>query len=96
MTVKKFTIEVMQQITVELDDELLNEEFNEAFSDVFFDVDSLEDHAGHLAHLEACGMISLVTEGYGNLEKMNIKTSGYRDTEVEIMSTEIVEPSADT
>ena len=96
MTVKKFTLEVMQQITITLDDEKLNDEFNKAFSESFWDADSLEDHAQHLAHLEACGMISLFVEGYGDLKKMNIKTNGYRDTEVEIMSTEIIEPAAAT
>ena len=88
MAIKKYTLEVTQTITVELDGEKLNDQFNKEFSRHFYPMDSLDDHAKHLAHLEACGMISLSVEGYGDLAAMNIKTGGYRDTDVKILSTE--------
>ena len=73
MALKTFTVEVTQTVQVVLDDENLNDEFNKVFSEVMWDVDSLEDHAKHLAQMEARSMIGFdkFVEGYGSLKEMN-------------------------
>jgi len=75
MAIHKFEVTVTQVVLVELDDAKLNQEFNKAFSGVFFHVDSLEDHAKHLAQMEARGLIGFdhFVEGYGDLRKLNCR-----------------------
>lgn len=75
MAIKKFRVEVRQIVEVELDDSHLNDDFNKAFSECFWDVDCLEDHANHIAQMEARGLIGLdkFVEGYGDLREMNCK-----------------------
>lgn len=86
MALKKFKVTVTQEVEVELDESHFTDEFNEVFSEVIFDVDCLEDHAEHLAKMEARGLIGFdgFVEGYGDIRKMgaNLKII-QQDAEVE-------------
>lgn len=92
MTVKKFMVKVTQTIEVILDDEKLNDEFNDAFSSCMWDVNSLEDHATHLAQLKARGVMGLSNnaEMYGDLNDMNCSVKDL-DCEEEIESSVEIE-----
>lgn len=75
MAIKKFKVEVTQWVEVELDDSKLTDEFNKEFSSFMWPVDCLEDHANHIAQMEARGLIDYnrFVEGYGDLREMNCK-----------------------
>ncbi len=73
MALKTFTVEVTQTVEVVLDDQHLNDDFNKQFGEYMWDVSGLEDHAKHLAQMEARGLIGFdrQVEGYGDLRDMN-------------------------
>lgn len=73
MAIKEFVVEVTHTVLVKLDDEQINDEFNEAFSSMMWEIDGLEDHAEHLAQMEARGLIGFdkFVEGYGDLRDIN-------------------------
>lgn len=83
--IKEFEVQVIQTVKVSLDEEKLTDEFNEAFSEVFFYADCLEDHAEHLAQMEARSLIGFdkFVEGYGDLRDLNCKVV-VTDQEVEV------------
>jgi hypothetical protein len=81
-------------VTVTIDDESLNEEFMAEFRESFYPFKTLEDHAKHIAQLEARELIDCdaFVEGYGTIENsrgkipdalISAKTDGV-ETEVEI------------
>ena len=75
MAIQKFKVEVTHYVEVELDDEKLDDEFNKNFSRYFFEVETLEEHAKHLAQMEARGLIGFdnFVEGYGDISALNCK-----------------------
>jgi hypothetical protein len=84
--VKTFTVEVTQIITVTLDESKFDDTFMEEFRESFYQFDTLEEHAEHLAQLEARGLVNdykPFIEGYGPAEEMGIKLkAGPAHTEV--------------
>lgn len=83
MTLRKFEVEVTQVVDVILDDEFLTDGFNKDFSSYMWKVNNIEQHAKHLAQMEARGMIGLdkFVEGYGCLKEMNCSASIARQVE---------------
>ena len=85
-----FTIEVTQTIEVELDPAKFDDAFMEEFRESFFPFYDLEDHAEHIAQLQARGVIDLegyispntFVEGYGPVQDMGIKARVI-DTEID-------------
>lgn len=75
MAVKTFDIEVLQNITVKLDEEKFTPEFMDDFRRDFYPFDTVEDHARHLAQLAARGVIETpcFIEGYGFSRAMGIE-----------------------
>ena len=73
----KFRVVVTQVVDVELDESKLNDEFNKEFSSYMWPVDSIEEHAKHIAQLEARGLVGpdKFVEGYGDLKEMNCSVS---------------------
>lgn len=75
---KTFTVEVAQVVTVELDETKFDEAFLAEFRKHFYRFDDIDEHAKHIAQLEARGLISdwkPFIEGYGPAEDMGIKTA---------------------
>ena len=76
----RFTVLVTQEIEVELDEAQFTEEFMEEFRASFFGYSTIEEHAEHIAQLQARGIIDLegrateFVEGYGPSEEMGINT----------------------
>lgn len=77
----KFEFEVTQTITIELDERAFTEEFMAEFRKSFFSFYEIEEHAEHIAQLQARGVIDLegwgsgstFIEGYGPAEDFGIK-----------------------
>nr|WP_092074965.1 hypothetical protein [Dendrosporobacter quercicolus]NSL49593.1 hypothetical protein [Dendrosporobacter quercicolus DSM 1736]SDN24091.1 hypothetical protein SAMN04488502_11549 [Dendrosporobacter quercicolus] len=70
----KRTVEVIITVEVETDDSKFDKNFMDNFSRYFYEFDTIEEHAEHLAQLEARGMIDAnFVEGYGALKDMGIK-----------------------
>lgn len=72
---KTFTVEVAQVVTVELDETKFDEAFMQEFREGFYRFHTLEQHAEHIAQLEARGLIEPFIEGYGPAEDMGIKAT---------------------
>lgn len=75
---KTFTVEVTQVVTVELDETKFDEAFMQEFREGFYRFHTLDQHAEHIAQLEARGMIDdwkPFIEGYGPAEDMGIKAT---------------------
>lgn len=72
----KKTVEVVFHVDVEMDEEKFTPEFMAEFSEaISADIDSLDEHAKHLAQMAARGVLSeKFTEGYGPLSGMGIST----------------------
>lgn len=74
---KTFTVEVTQTVTVTLDETKFDEVFMQEFRDSFFNFDTIDEHAEHLAQLEARGITDEFgqnfIEGYGPAAEMGIK-----------------------
>jgi len=80
MTIRTFEIDVTQTVRVVLDGRKFDEAFIAEFRQSFYDFDTLEEHAEHIAQLQARGVIDLTAtgefiEGYGPSEEMGIKAS---------------------
>lgn len=74
---KTFTVEVTQTVTVTLDETKFDEAFMHEFRDSFLNFDTLEQHAEHIAYLEASSQIDVpwndpFIEGYGPASEMGI------------------------
>jgi len=71
MAIKDFEVEVVFTVKVTIDDEKINGDFIEKFKEDFYQFDRLKDHAGHLAQMEARGLIGIsnFVEGYGDLKE---------------------------
>jgi len=71
---KTITVEVTETIEVELDETKFTPEFMQEFKECMYVFNSIEDHAKHLAQLEARGFIGFRedVEGYGSLRDMGI------------------------
>lgn len=86
---KSFKVIVTQTVTVKLDETKFDEDFMSEFRASFYPFYEIEDHAKHIAQLEARGVISLqfdkseFIEGYGPADKMGI-TASIDDNETEI------------
>ena len=88
---KKFTVEVVQTVEIQIDETKLDEKFMQEFRDSFYQFDTIEDHAEHLGQLACRGLISMYSsfiEGYGPPAEMNIKIGDPFDNDIK---TEIVE-----
>ncbi len=77
----KFEVVVQQVIEVELDETKFTPAFMEEYREFFYPFYSLQDHAEHIAQMQARGVIDLegyvsphaFVEGYGLVEEMGIK-----------------------
>ena len=77
---KKFRVEVSQTIEVELDGSKFNEAFLAEFRESFYPFMTMQDHAEHIAQLQARGVIDCertpdFIEGYGPSNEMGIKAA---------------------
>ncbi|MBY8333154.1 hypothetical protein [Qipengyuania pacifica] len=87
-----FTVEVTQTIEVELDPAKFDDTFMEEFRASFFPFYTLEQHAEHIAQLQARGIIDLdgflsdleFVEGYGPVRKMGLKAR-VTDSDTEVV-----------
>ena len=89
---KTFQIEIVQVVTVKLDETKFDETFMSEFRYSFFQFDSIEEHAEHIAQLQARGIIDVeisgeFIEGYGDSEKMGITAK------VETLDTDLIRGS---
>lgn len=76
---RKFEVQVTQIIEVTLDADKFDEAFLSEFRESFYPFFSIEDHAEHIAQLQARGMIDIeiipeFIEGYGPSDEMGLKT----------------------
>lgn len=85
MAIKKFEVTVTQTVLIEIDDEKINDDFNKVFSEFMFPASCCEDHAEHLAQMEARGLIGFdkFVEGYGDIRSLNCKAT-VEDTVAEV------------
>lgn len=85
---KTFRISVTQTIDITLDDAKFDSRFMTEFRQHFFAFDTIEEHAEHLAQLQARGIhdlspfVSEFVEGYGPSHDMGIKGT-VRSTDIE-------------
>lgn len=72
---KEFEVTVTHTVKVIMDKSKFTPEFNKDFRTYFFNFDGLEDHAKHIAQMEARGMIGFdhFVEGYGDIREMGIE-----------------------
>lgn len=85
----KYQIEVTQLVEVELDESKFDETFMEEFRQSFYSFDTLQEHAEHIAQLQARGIIELDTgsefvEGYGPSKDMGIRAR-VLDTNIDVV-----------
>lgn len=77
----KFTVTIEQTIEVELDESKFTSDFMAEFRHSFYPFETLQEHAEHIAQLQARGIIDLegyvspreFIEGYGPPSEMGIK-----------------------
>lgn len=82
----KRTVEVILQVTVEIDETKLTPKWMEEFRQHFFPFETVDEHVEHLAQLEARGVLNGdFIEGYGPRGDMGIKISEADVVEVEIL-----------
>jgi len=86
---RTITVHVSQLVQVELDASKFDEAFMQEFRESFFNFDTIEEHAEHIAQLQARGVIDIegvpeFVEGYGPSDEMGIKARVI-DTEVEAL-----------
>ena len=92
---RKFTIIVEQEVTVELDETKFDEDFMQEFRDGFYPFFELRDHAEHIAQLQARGVVDAdqfsgcFIEGYGQTKLMGIKASS------SVVDTQIIAATPD-
>lgn len=70
----KKTVEVVFHVDVEMDEQKFTPAFMAEFSEaISADIDSIDEHAKHIAQMAARGVLSdKFTEGYGPLTDMGI------------------------
>ncbi len=78
MDIKEFTVEVVQTVKVTLDADAFTAEFMSDFQRSFYPFDTIEEHAEHIAQLQARGVIDIewsqdFIEGYGDSKEMGLK-----------------------
>ena len=77
----KFKVIVEQEVTVELDETKFDDAFMQEFREGFYPFFDLQEHAEHIAQLQARGVIEAEAfggdfiEGYGPSQEMGIKAS---------------------
>lgn len=77
--IRKFEVEVTQRVEVTLDASKFDAVFMQEFRDSFYGFDTIEEHAEHIAQLQARGLIDIswksneFIEGYGPAEEMGLK-----------------------
>lgn len=77
---RTFIVEVCQTVEVTLDEGKFDDAFMSEFRESFYQFDTIEEHAKHLAQLEARGIYELgfvnpFVEGYGHANDMGISAS---------------------
>lgn len=75
---KTFWVNVDQHFVVTLDTEKFDEKFMKEFKKNFYDFETLEEHAEHIAQLQARGVIDIeqdptFIEGYADSREMGIE-----------------------
>ncbi len=81
MTKRTFHMAVTQTVAVTLDESKFNDAFMAEFRESFYPFDTLEEHAEHIAQLQARGVIDVemapgeFIEGYGPSEEMGIRAN---------------------
>jgi len=79
-------VEVRFTVRVTTDDEKFTDTWMEEFRQSFYPFFTVEDHAEHIAQLEARDLLERkFTEGYGPLDDMGIKAETV-DCEMEVIS----------
>lgn len=86
---RTFRVAVTQIVEVSLDASKFDEAFMAEFRKSFYSFDTIEEHAEHIAQLQARGMIDVeftpeFIEGYGPSEEMGIKAKVI-DTEMDMV-----------
>lgn len=86
---KTFRIAVTQIVEVKLDASKFDEAFMAEFRESFYGFKTIEEHAEHIAQLEARGVIDVeitpeFIEGYGPSNEMGIKAKVV-DTEIDVV-----------
>lgn len=78
MSTRTFHVEVTQVVEVTLDDSKFDEAFMSEFREGFYNFDTIEEHAEHIAQMQARGVIDAsyqwggFVEGYGEPRDMGI------------------------
>ena len=75
---RTYRVEVTQTVEVTLDEASFDETFMREFRESFYDFDTIEEHAEHIAQLQARGLIDTEVrpefiEGYGPSNEMGIR-----------------------
>lgn len=84
---RTFRVAVTQTVEVKLDASKFDEAFMAEFRESFYNFDTIEEHAEHIAQLEARGLIGEwkpFIEGYGPAEDMGIAAQVV-DTEIDMV-----------
>jgi hypothetical protein len=68
----KFTARVIIDVEITLDEAKFDEAFMSEFRRSFYQFHDIEEHAEHLAQLQARGLLDFFTEGYGEIKAMGI------------------------
>lgn len=92
MPKRTYTVQVVQQVEVTLDDEKFDDKFMEEFRDSFYHFMTLDDHASHIAQLAGRGIIpessefkgAFFIEGYGLHTEMGLAWK-VTDTDFEVL-----------
>jgi len=70
----KMNVTVTFDVSVEVDESKFTDDFMQNFKRYFYELDTIDEHAEHLAQLETRGLIDdNFVEGYGDLSEMGIK-----------------------
>lgn len=82
----KFEVCYSSTYEIEIDESKFTDEFMEEFRQHFFPFYDLEDHAEHIAQMQARGVIDIISspefvEGYGPSNDMGIKVK-FLDAEI--------------
>lgn len=93
MPLQEFTVLVTQTVTVMLDTDTFTEEFLQKFRNDFYDFDRIEEHACHIAQLQARGVIDIerpgsseFIEGYGFAHRMGL-SARVIETDVNVIAS---------
>lgn len=86
----EFLVRVTQTVRVKLDKARFTPEFMDEFVASFYPYDTLEEHAEHIAQLQARGVYDIMPntfiEGYGHASDMGIEAE-ITDAETEVEAT---------